>query len=68
MLTYVISRAAFSETPKMQPSFFLLVPCKKGGSQVFLTETMKTGYKNRDDFQCMQMSLVMSMPFIFGDD
>ena len=24
--------------------------------------------KNRDDFYCMQMSLVMSMRFIFGDD
>ena len=35
---------------------------------MFLTETMETGDKNRDDFQCMQMSLVMSMPFIFDDD
>ena len=24
--------------------------------------------KNRDDFHCIQMSLVMSMRFIFGDD
>ena len=30
--------------------------------------TMENGDKNRDDFQCMQMSLVKSMRFIFGDD
>ena len=29
---------------------------------------METGDKNRDDFYCMQMSLVMSKRFIFGDD
>ena len=29
---------------------------------------METGDKNRDDFRCMQVSLVMSMWFIFGDD
>ena len=29
---------------------------------------METGDKNRHDFHCMQMSLVMSMRFIFGDD
>ena len=37
-------------------------------SQAFLAETMETGDKNRDDFLCMQISLVMSMRFIFGDD
>ena len=31
-------------------------------------DTAETGDKNRDDFLCMQTSLVMSMPFIFGDD
>ena len=35
---------------------------------MFLAETVETGDKNRDDFYCMQMSLVMSMRFIFGDD
>ena len=39
-------------------------PC----SQAFLAETVETGDKNGDDFHCMQMSLVMSMWFIFGDD
>ena len=29
---------------------------------------LETGDKNRDDFRCMQMSLVMNMGFIFGDD
>ena len=29
---------------------------------------METGDKNRDDFHCMEMSLVMSMWFIWGDD
>ena len=29
---------------------------------------METGDKNHDDFYFMQMSLVMSMQFIFGDD
>ena len=30
MLTYVISRASFSETPKMQPSFFCWSLAKRG--------------------------------------
>ena len=34
----------------------------------FLAKTVETGDKNRDDFYCMQMNLVMSMRFIFGDD
>ena len=29
---------------------------------------VETGDKNRDDFHCMEMSLVMSMWFILGDD
>ena len=36
-------------------------PC----SQAFLAETVKTGDKNRDDFLCMQMNLVMGMRFNF---
>ena len=31
-------------------------------------ETVETGDKYCDDSHCMQMSLVMSMRFIFGDD
>ena len=31
-------------------------------------ETVETGVKNRDDFQCRQTRLVMSIRFIFGDD
>ena len=46
---------------------FFVGPSQKG-SQAFLTETLETGNKNREDFHCMQMSLVMSMRFIFGDD
>ena len=37
-------------------------------SQAFIAETVETGDKNRDDFCCMQMSLLMSKRFIFGDD
>ena len=33
-----------------------------------LAETVETGDKNRDDFHCVQMSLVMGMRFIFDDD
>ena len=40
--------------------------CRLG--QAFLAETVESGDKNRDDFHCLQMSLEMSMPFIFGDD
>ena len=36
--------------------------------QAFLTDIVETEDKNRDDFHCMQMSLVMSMRVIFGDD
>ena len=51
-------------------SFSLVVSSPNGRSysQVFLAETVETGDKNRHDFHCMQMSLVMSMRFIFGDD
>ena len=34
----------------------------------FGPETVETGDKNRDDFHCMQMRIVMSLRFIFGDD
>ena len=53
----------------MQAFFFRLSVTKRGAySQAFLAETVGNGDKNRDDFHCMQMSLVMSMRFIFGDD
>ena len=51
-------------------SFFLFVSSPNGRSysQAFLAETVETGDKNRHDFHCMQMSLVIRMRFIFGDD
>ena len=51
-------------------SFFLCVSSPNGRSysQAFLAETVETVDKNRHDFHCMQMSLVMSMRFIFNDD
>ena len=53
----------------MQAFFFVCVG-RNGGpcSQAFLEETLEAGGKNRDDFHCMQMSLVMRMLFNFGDD
>ena len=53
----------------MQAFLFRRSVAKRGAcSQAFLTETVETGDKNRDDFHCMQMSLVISMRYIFGDD
>ena len=34
----------------------------------FLAKTVETGDKNRDDFHCMEMSLVMSNVVYFGGD
>ena len=31
-------------------------------------ETVETGDENHDDFHCMQISLMISMPFIFDDE
>ena len=31
---------------------------------MFLVKTVETGDKNRDDFLCLEMSLVMRMQFI----
>ena len=60
----LFSRACFSRarlTLKMQAfSFMCLTPNGRPWSQAFLAETVETGDKNRDDFHCMQMSLVMS--------
>ena len=49
-------------------SLFVSSPNGRSYSQVFLAETVETGDKNRHDFRGMQMSLVMTMRFIFGDD
>ena len=43
-------------------------PIRAPCSQAILAETVETGDKNRDDFYCIQMSLVTSMRLIFGDD
>ena len=48
--------------------FFSVCGYQIGGHQAFLAETVETGDKNRDDFDCVQMSLVMTMRFIFCDD
>ena len=50
--------------------FFLCAwaPIRRPCSQAFLAETVETGDKNHDDFHFMQMSLVMIMRLIFGDD
>ena len=43
-------------------------PIRAPCSKAILAETVETGDKNRDDFYCIQMSLVTSMRLIFGDD
>ena len=48
--------------------FFVGLPNGRPWSQALLAETVKTGDKNRDDFRRMQMSIVKSMRFNFGDD
>ena len=57
-----------AEQDSKNAAVFFVGPLQKGGSQALLTETMETGNKNRVDFQCIQMSLVMSIWFIFGDE
>ena len=53
----------------MQPFFSRrFVVKRRTCSQASLTETVETGDENRDDFHCMQISLVINMWFIFGDD
>ena len=56
-----------SETLKMQ-SFFFFCRWDLVVGHAFLAKTVETGHKNRGDFHCMQMSLVMSIRCIFGDD
>ena len=47
---------------------FFFVGSSQKVFQAFLAETVETGDKNRHDLHCMQMSLVMSMRFIFEGD
>ena len=66
---FSVELALAEQDSKNATFFFSSVRRKKGVcSQAFLTETVETGDKNRDDFRCMQISLVMNMRFIFGDD
>ena len=66
---YYSSLLEQSETLKMQSFFFLFfVGGTKFVGHAFLSKTVETGDKNRGNFHCMQMSLVMSMRYIFGDD
>ena len=53
-----------SKNASVSSFFFLSV----GPSHAFLAETVETGDKNRNDSHRMQISLVMSMRYIFGDD
>ena len=52
----------------MQSFLFFFVGGTYFVGRAFLAKTVETGNKNRSDFHCMQMSLVMSMRYIFGDD
>ena len=66
----LITRGCLAPSHNLQAVFLLRVLDTKGrlGSQAFLAATVETGNKNRDEFHGMQMRLVMSMWFIFGDD
>ena len=59
-----------TESQNLQAVFLLRIWDTKGRScsQAFPAETVETGNKDRDDFHFMQMRLVMSVWFIFGDD
>ena len=67
---FLVELALAERDSKSAGVFFFRVSSRNGRpcSQAFLAETVETGIKNRDDFHCMQMSLVMSMQFIFGYD
>ena len=67
---FLVELALAERDSKNAGVFFFRVSSRNGRpwSQAFLAETLETGIKNRDDFHCMQLSLVMSMRFIFGDD
>ena len=67
MLSYEVSSKAKLQKWRLFISFFFF-PRRGAQSQEFLAKTGETWDKNRHDFHCMQVSLVMSMRFIFGDD
>ena len=48
--------------------FVRRAPIRRPCSPAFLAENVETGNKNRDDFHCIQMRLVMSMRLFVGDD
>ena len=66
----LITRGCLAPSHNLQAVFLLRIYDTKGrlGSEAFLAGTVETGNKKREDFHCMQMRLVMSMWFIFGDD
>ena len=58
-----------SETRNLQVVFFLVFGTERRlWFQAFLAATVENGDKNREDFHCMQMTLVMRMCFVFGHD
>ena len=64
---HLLVELALAERDSEKASVFFFrrsVAKRKACFQAFLTETVETGGKNRDDFHCMQMSLVMSMRLI----
>ena len=70
-----VRRAYFSRAKlykNADVSFFIFLcmwaPIRRPCSQASLAKTVETGDKNRDNFHSMQMSLVMSLRLIFGDD
>ena len=65
---HLLVELALAERDSKKASVFFFfrrsVAKRKACFKAFLTETVETGGKNRDDFHCMQMSLVMSMRLI----
>ena len=75
LIWYIIERVVLQSQGNLLVELALTERDSKNASvirtpcfQVFLEETVETGDKNRDYFHCMQMSLVMSMRLIFGND
>ena len=71
--SYLVELALVERDSKNEGVSFLFffvrwAPIRRPCSQAFLAENVETGDKNRDDFHCIQMRLVMSMRLIFGDD
>ena len=63
----IFSGACFSRARlKIQAFLFFFLSGTLFVGHAFLAKTVETGDKNRDDFHCMQMSLVISMRFISG--